>query len=107
MTQPTSAATIDVRTIAHRERHPLIFHFFRGLGNADTMDTSSMATTRGPGSTDTGRGTRSHVHGSQGLYCRTCTLAIVSVQKIVNLRVHVTVSALAGLLAKTRLGRAV
>lgn len=38
MTQPTSGTTIDVRTIAPRERHPLIFQTFHGLGDAETMD---------------------------------------------------------------------
>jgi uncharacterized protein (DUF2249 family) len=38
MTQPTSAATIDSRTIAPRERHPLIFQTFHGLGDGQTTD---------------------------------------------------------------------
>lgn len=36
---PTASCTeIDVRTIAPRERHPLIFSTFRSLGAAQTMD---------------------------------------------------------------------
>jgi uncharacterized protein (DUF2249 family) len=38
MTQPTSGTTIDVRTIPPRERHPLIFQTFHGLGDGATMD---------------------------------------------------------------------
>jgi len=37
MTTPTSSATVDVRSIAPRERHPLIFSTFRGLGAGQAM----------------------------------------------------------------------
>lgn len=38
MTQPTSGTTIDVRTVAPRERHALIFQTFDALCDGGTMD---------------------------------------------------------------------
>jgi uncharacterized protein (DUF2249 family) len=38
MTIPDSAATVDVRSIAPRERHPLIFSTFRGLAPGQVME---------------------------------------------------------------------
>jgi uncharacterized protein (DUF2249 family) len=35
---PTSPVLIDVRTIAPRDRHPLIFSTFRGLAQDSTME---------------------------------------------------------------------
>lgn len=42
MTQPTSATTIDVRTLPPRERHPLIFQTFGALRDGGTMDNQDM-----------------------------------------------------------------
>ena len=38
MTLTTYGTKIDVRTIAPRERHPLIFNTFRSLGGGETME---------------------------------------------------------------------
>jgi uncharacterized protein (DUF2249 family) len=37
MTTPTCTSTVDVRNIAPRERHPLIFSTFRGLAAGQAM----------------------------------------------------------------------
>ena len=36
--QATAAATVDVRTILPRERHPLIFSTFRNLANGQSLE---------------------------------------------------------------------
>ena len=38
MTTTASASRIDVRAIAPRDRHPLIFQMFRSLGTSGTME---------------------------------------------------------------------
>lgn len=38
MNQTASPALLDVRTIAPRERHPIIFSTFRGLNMGDSME---------------------------------------------------------------------
>ena len=38
MTRTAATATIDVRSIAPRERHPLIFSTFRGLATGQAME---------------------------------------------------------------------
>ena len=38
MTNPVSAATVDVRQVVPRERHPLIFSTFRKLAPGQSME---------------------------------------------------------------------
>lgn len=38
MPSATTSPIVDVRTIAPRDRHPLIFSTFKGLGASETME---------------------------------------------------------------------